>query len=209
MRELGEAVGVTAQAVAQWEKSEPRFSKEREQIVANILEVDKDWLRGQIQDDETPARTENYLDAEGKVPIIDINHAVIFMVLASDKTRRKDLYKGFLIPSARIIGQPFAVVCDKESAGGPILEGDILVFDNGIKPIPGDIFIGISMSGDGEGSDVIRSHLAGLVQATSPDGETTTAAFDLRHLDDQENSQLPGGVTPIAVMVERRRLRRR
>lgn len=205
LRELGEAVGVTPQAVAGWEKSNPRFDYDRACIVANVLEVDVDWILGKRGDDDEPIRSRSYVEMEGKTPIIDLNNAIAFMVMAFEDEKRKEFYKGFVVPSAKIVGQTFAVEADESWAEGPIKSGDILIFDNGVRPAHGDICIWIHV-----GDNQYISTTVGGTAEIRVDGRKGVLCVDLGHSDNPDASVAvrDGASTPVAVMVEHRRFRR-
>lgn len=134
---LAEMVGVSTQAVSQWEtgKTEPELA--RVTMVANLLDVDWDWLFGNHGNDDAPVPSKLSQDAGYRAPLIDIADAIGFSLLTAHAAYEVGEEQVTFDPSWDPKGAMFAIMADEDHKR--YNKGDVLIFDNGFKVEVGDI----------------------------------------------------------------------
>lgn len=199
---LAALLGVTSQAVSQWERDETTPTFDNLAALSAHLGPNIDWLLGKEGPEaESPPNRWFVGERSGMAPLVSSVTAGRWSdVYASHQvTEDTKLFE----PHAPPRGSIFALVIDGESMEPDFQSGDVIIVDTGVQPMPGD-FVVAKLEGteeatfkkyrqrgtDEKGSPVIE--LAPL----NPDYPTLTL-----------NSKNPGRI--VGTMVEHRRFRRR
>ncbi|XYD07450.1 helix-turn-helix transcriptional regulator [Methylobacterium sp. NMS12] len=205
LRQVGEGMDVSAQAVAQWEKSNPGFTKHRIIKLANLLNVEPEWLDGfQGNDDDLmPLITDQRYDFV--IPVIPAELAVIFAAGLSFKQFPISGYKT-LMPSASFIGRGFAIEATKDNELWDFRAGDIAIFDNGLAAEEGDYVAALSLKSNRATVAFVK-----CAKVEKDDGEEGWRRYVVAIKGTEGESILKGSTEAniIAVMVESRRFYRR
>ncbi len=207
-RALAEALGVTVQAVSQWEngKTDPRS---RLGPLSAALVVDADWLAGDI-DGPSEKTEDEVFDSGLNVPLVDFLDLPYFLrFISPDPIIMAETY---LRSTVDPVGKLFALRIFHEDKY--FKKGDILVFDNGIEPINGDFaaiivfnknFSQLSALKDANAlTKVVTGSIARI--ATPADGEPSSTDFAAVSLDDGERP-IDRAVVVVATLVEHRKFR--
>lgn len=149
-------MGVTPQAVGQWEKSNPQFTLAKTNIIANLLEVDFSWLEGDIGTDDEIIFMNKQDSLAIAVPFVNKLEALSFSIFSIARGEPEDFKKGMIVPTGRLIGRGFAFEMDDDSMFPMIQKEDILIFDPAINPQNDDIVFAITYEHGGMINPIIR-----------------------------------------------------
>lgn len=138
-KRLGEAIGVSPQAVSQWERGETEPEADRIREVARATRSDFYWL---LDGDVEPGPEPQPRREEPKIwraPIVNRvaagtwTESVTSDDLPAD-TRYLDVY-------SKPAGRLFALEVTGESMEPTFSAGDIIIVDTGVAPLPGDFVV--------------------------------------------------------------------
>ena len=200
-RELAELLGITVQAISQWEnnRTEPTGRLRR---LADILGVSEQWLtQGDVPD--FTARSLGRPRSSSEVPLIDFEQVPLFVQgveLQKEYNASAKVYS-----SIEPQGQMFAIMARSDDKS--FNAGDMLIFDNGIQAIDKDVVClmvletpyvqlmkGVSAFPDGHVS-------IGVGQVRGP-GDALTPLLNMSIMINGE--AIEKAVVVVGVMVERR-----
>ena len=136
---LAEAVGVSVQAVSQWEGGESGVSVESMHLLAKALSCDISWLMFGKK-----AQTE-YLEDAGeitKIPLISLRQSIAY--INNLKTVNDINYAYMVITDIGFKDEGFAIHIYEDLPRANFRKGDLLIFDTGEKPVAGDIVLVVS-----------------------------------------------------------------
>lgn len=133
-REVAQGVGVTVQALSQWERDKSGLHIGSFMKLGQILNCDPWWLMlgKETQKTVLSPSFEDY----SQVPVVGLVEALQF----ADKVRYKDYYKRYAFTDVGFAGTAFAIEVRTEMFP-EFADGDILIFDNAIQPRLGDIVL--------------------------------------------------------------------
>lgn len=136
---LADAVGVSVQAVSQWESGKSGVSVESMHLLARALSCDISWLMLGRK-----AQTE-YLEDTGeisKIPLISLRQSIAF--INNLKTVDEVDYAYKIITDIPFKEEGFALYVYEALPKAGFKKGDLLIFDTGEKPVAGDIVLVVS-----------------------------------------------------------------
>lgn len=205
LRAVADAMGVTPQAVSQWERSNPAFEFTKVRALANLLEVTFEWLEGQYgTDDQVDYRFEITKEAD-RIKILsraEISASMVHPQHSSTKSARDAKTLEATIP---ILGSGFAFEVDTDALLPEIAVGDIIIFDDAVRARDGDVVYYFAAYSDGS-----LKFSPGRADRIENRHIKETGAIEAAKLgDDVQSYLLDDGTRAIifAVMVEHRRFR--
>jgi transcriptional regulator with XRE-family HTH domain len=134
-------LGVSTQAVSQWERELTKPSADKIAAIARELGVTTDWLTGHEEADLLPPDHQRPIT---RAPFIgDLPDEWI-----SNKNFRFSDYANLGIEIyANVVGSAFCIEIDDNSMAPEFREGEIVVFDTGLAPQGGDLVLYVDHRG--------------------------------------------------------------
>lgn len=192
--ELAELMGVTPQAVSQWEGNTTQPKLANMAKLAEHLNVDQDWLlTGEI----TGRLLKQF--AHLQAPLLS-RVAAGEWDESCDGLAAEQRMLDLLFPAK---GRPFGLEIDGESMSPEFSPGDIVIIDTGLEPVPGD-YVVAKLDAE-ERATFKRFRPRGLDENNQPIIELAPLNPDYPSLFISARS--PGRI--VGVMIEHRRYRRR
>ena len=196
-------MGVTPQAAAQWEKSNPAFDHLKLGKLSAALRVDTKWFLKDDDDLTVPEETEFYFTKFNRVPLILRDEALLFSLFrSSDGGFTSDIQS--LEPTVQISNSSFAIIIENDDEIAHLSTGDIGIFDTEITASDDDIVMTFSVEdGDYRGRLVKRRDIKG---DTRPADKLYNERNKFYHGKGGGERSVEGTVV-LAVLVELRKLR--
>ena len=151
-KHLASLLGVTVQAVSQWENSQTKPDFARANKIANALGVPRDWiLEGKnFTSEEIIKRNNDWID----IPVYEFSYIIDENALVpvaihrdSDRGDISAIKKALPKPNSYTLGShfyssnAFAIIIDREDQPSPYLINDLIIVDSSVVPQDGDIVI--------------------------------------------------------------------
>lgn len=193
LKDLARESGIDSGTLSRLEQGKGGHSAESVEKLCKAFGVSE----GTLFADENPA--DNRMLEFRRIPILDSNHIPAYAI--DHEIIEVKEYLRYIAVDNAVSFNSFAYEPDTEALGPAFDNGDIVVIDPVIKPLPGDFVVALISQ-----SAVTFSRYK--VTAEAPDGSET---FDLVPLNDfypVVNSLQPG-VRVVGTMVEHRRYRKR
>lgn len=147
LKDVGDFMGVSPQAVAQWERSNPRFDYQKLDKLAEVLEVEVDWLRQSNEFDSIP-EPYDYSKHLNRVPILTLPKLMVYFTLF--KHGRDGIPEQHsLEPSEHVSKLSFAIIVEEEDAFAILKPGNIAIFDSEPVPTENDIVVAVGLEKGG------------------------------------------------------------
>lgn len=177
---LGEMVGVSAQAVTQWESGENKPSRKNLERVANALGVSIDYLvNGTLLPERDGNATVRMFAERGRVVPMYSQEAIAHNA-GIEGLQPTETTVSFAS------GQPasFATVIDGSENAPDLVKGDIAFWEAGAEPLPGDMVLAVVAESHAVVGEFRREALAsGIVTIVAPaDTRWPAARSDLATL---------------------------
>ena len=205
-RDLAQAVGVTVQAVSQWENGKTDASARLASLVEALQSTDT-FLTGQI-DVEMPVGLRNSNNND----LIDIiNISTLGAYISSKSDARKQYRKKSTSSSVSAVGLLFGIEITRTSE--MFKKTDILIFDSGVQPVTGD-FVAMLLFRTSSGHIIVSKD--GIVQLHDAQGIVVRIGDDDFTIFEPDPASLPtymvdeaakGPMVLVGTMVERRTFR--
>lgn len=195
--EIATLVGVSVQAVSQWERAQHGPEIGRVMKIANFLGVSADDL---MSEDEGDFKGHPQPSPAYYAPLIDRVAAGQWRAIIAEGERPRAT-RAFEL-SKRPVGDAFALEIESGSMAPEFREGDVIVIDTGIEPRPGD-YVVAKLDRD-DRATFKRYRPRGLDDDGQPVIELSPLNDDFPTL--VMNARNPG--TIVGVMIEHRRFRR-
>jgi transcriptional regulator with XRE-family HTH domain len=143
-RDLAEAIGVSVQAVSQWENNDTSAKLSRVTQIAEVLSVEPKWLlsAAALGENASPEHI-SLVQAAIRTPLVNLEDAVWFSSIG--KFANKPDIQRDLELTYEALGPTFAFkVCDN-SMSKRFREGDIVIADTALAPQNGDFVVVVEM----------------------------------------------------------------
>lgn len=140
-QKLANLLGVSAQAVSQWEVGKNHISFANANQVANILGVDVMWIMEENEQDETIRLSPSSMAHGNRAPIIDITESMLYYIYNVQREEQFDPNRTTLEVTLGSQGQCFAIIIDDTSMSPEFHVGDVAIFDNAVHPESGDYVV--------------------------------------------------------------------
>lgn len=173
---VGRHLGITAQAVQQWEKDRTEPSTDRLRAVAQLINANLHWL---ITGLSVSGVTDQELNGFGTVarggrvvPMLSIVNAITEPI---DRSSKDTVHTHFPCSS-----RAFAIpIFDRSNT--PAYEiGDNVVIDPDVLPVPGDMVLAVAGGQPVFGKFVVRAPRIAELQPTNPDWPTISLDSETR-----------------------------
>lgn len=193
--QIGDLIGVSRAAVAQWESDQTSPVRKRMEALAGALRVSVEWLSfGVGQAPNAPGAANN------EIPLLSKDEAAA--QLQAPDTRASFYHAGpSLRPSAAVSQFAFALEVDGPDLAPKFRAGDIVIIDPSVEPAPGDFVFAILQ---GSQAAVFGRYRP---RGTAPDGSPVyelapvNPDFPTHHIDAEHKAKI------IGTMIEHRQFR--
>lgn len=194
-RQVAERLGVTPQAVSQWERGEDSPSSSNLRKLAELYDVPMDWLALRKQAFPTGAQM-HWMPKPSRIPLIS-------SVKAGEWAQAWDPYQlgdgeTFFFTETQVSDSSFALKIEGSSMEPAFSDGDIVIIDPRIQPRPGDFVVAKLVDQDEATFKKYRPRGNGTIELVPLNSDWPTLIIDDNH---------PGQI--VGTMVEHRRFRRK